>query len=75
MSILAVGAKISSNKTRRLVYAATIDSYLGAADPLRTPIFIDHHGHWHALVELHPSTRATFEPVRLPSSVEQLLPL
>ena len=73
--ILAVAKRVAVFKSRRLIYAATLDSFLRATDPLRTPIFIDHYGHWHALVELHPSARATFEPVRLPSSVEQLLPL
>lgn len=73
--LLAVAGKIATNPSRRLVYAATIDSYLGAPDPLRAPIFIDHQGSWRALVDLHPMSPVIRAPIRLPRPVEGALPL
>ena len=56
--ILALAAETSRNSTRRLVYAATHDCYL-TDDPgvpgLHSPIFLDHHGDWQSLVDLHPT--------------------
>jgi len=64
--LLAVAARITRNPHRRLIYAATQASYLGDAAPLTNPLFLDHRGHWQALIDLHPSSRALRSPVRLP---------
>jgi len=63
--ILAYTAEIAANKNRRLVYAATQDSFVTAEDPLHAPIFLDHLGNWQSLIDLHPSTIYTKAPVRL----------
>ena len=63
--ILAYAAEATANERRRLVYAATFDSFVTADDPLNAPIFLDHFGHWQALIDLHPSAVFTKTPVRL----------
>ncbi len=68
--ILAVAARITRNPSRRLICAATQDSYLGDADPLTNPLLLDHSGHWQSLIDLHPSARALRSPVRLPPARE-----
>ena len=72
--ILALADRIAVKKSRRLIYAATHDSFLGDADPIRTPLFLDHHGHWQALVDVHPTAGFLRPPVRIPRDVEPLLP-
>ncbi len=67
--LLAVTARINGGSARRLVYAATQDSYLGDPEPLTNPLFLYHHGHWQALVNLHPSSNALRSPVRLPPAI------
>ena len=62
--ILVEAGKLARNGDRRLCYAATIDSYLGEADPLVEPLFLDHAGNWQALVNLQPSSPFTRPPVR-----------
>ncbi len=64
--LLAVAARITRNPSRRLICAATQDSYLGDADPLTNPLLLDHHGHWQSLINVHPSAGAIRSPVRLP---------
>lgn len=73
--LLAVAGKIATNPTRRLVYAATLDSYLVEPDLLRAPIFLDHQGRWQALADPHPTSPVNRAPVRLPQPVEGALPL
>lgn len=68
--ILALANQIAARPERRLIYAATQDTYLGSPDPIRSPIFLDHLGVSQALVNLHPSARARNTPVRLPSPVD-----
>lgn len=70
--ILALAKRIATNQSRRFVYAATQDSYLGDADPVRTPLFLDHHGRWQALVDLHPTAAFQRAPVRIPQGVPAL---
>lgn len=67
--ILTLARDLAHNKDRRLCYGATQDSYLVEADALRQPLFLDHHGHWQALVNLHPTAPFPKMPVRLPASV------
>ncbi|MDP1798588.1 MAG: replication-relaxation family protein, partial [Planctomycetaceae bacterium] len=66
--LLAVAAHIARQPARRLVYAATQASYLGDADPLSNPLFLDQRGHWQTLIDLHPTSAALRSPVRLPSA-------
>jgi hypothetical protein len=63
--ILAVAEKVARVPARRLVQAATQAEYLGAADPLHTPLFVDHRGTWQALINLHPTSPSLKAPVRL----------
>ena len=64
-NILTLAADLIRNKERRLCYAATQDSYVAEEDALRSPLFLDHRGHWQALVNIHPTSRFTKPPVRL----------
>lgn len=68
--ILALAQRLARNPDRRLCYAAAQDEYLAATDAARQPLFVDHRGHWQALVSLHPSAPFTRTPVRLPEGVE-----
>ena len=63
--ILAYAAESATNKSRRLVYAATLDGFVTTDDPLHAPIFLDHLGHWQSLIDLHPSARYSKMAVRL----------
>ncbi|MFL5330496.1 MAG: replication-relaxation family protein [Gemmataceae bacterium] len=63
--ILAFAAEVTSNRSRRLVYAATLDDFLSSGDPLFAPLFLDHSGHWRSLIDLHPSAEISKTPVRL----------
>jgi len=63
--ILALAGALTLHPTRRLVYAAAFDSFVRDSDSLMAPIFLDHQGHWQALVDLHPTSSFRKEPVRL----------
>lgn len=71
--ILAFAARTTVRPARRLVYAAAHAAYVGDADPLCAPIFLDHHGTWQALVDIHPAAAFRKVPVRLPSPMESPL--
>jgi hypothetical protein len=73
--ILALVRQVAVNKSRRVVYAATQESYLAETDPVRLPIFLDHDGTWQSLVDLHPTARHTRAAVKLPCPLETALPL
>ena len=68
--ILALARPIQSQRARRLVYAATHESFVSDAEPLAAPLFLDHFGHWQALVDPHPSAKFLKEPVRIAPAVE-----
>lgn len=68
--LLAVAAQITRNPARRLICAATQDSYLGDASPLTNPLLLDHDGAWRAMIDLHPSAGTLRSPVRLPPARE-----
>lgn len=63
--ILWLAGHCAVNSGRRLVYAATQESFLAEQCCLQAPLFLDHHGHWQALVNLHPSSNFRRTPVRL----------
>jgi hypothetical protein len=71
--ILAVARECAHNKDRRLCYAATLDSFLAESDALRAPLFLDHHGHWQALANVHPTARFLRTPVRIAPLVQSSL--
>ena len=73
--ILAFAAESTANKARRLVYAATLESYVADENPLHAPIFLDHLGNWQSLVDLHPSAPFGKSPVRLTRPVDCPLPV
>ena len=68
--ILAYAADAAANKSRRLVYAATLDSFVATDNPLHVPIFLDHAGNWQSLIDLHPTAPYTKVPVRLTRPVD-----
>ncbi len=63
--ILWLARQRSQNPARRLIYATTQDMYCGHPHAVTEPVFIDHRGHWQALVDPHPTSRFLREPVRL----------
>lgn len=63
--ILSLAARMTCNRSRRLVLAATQDGFLAEPDPIRSPVFLDHLGYWQSLVDLHPSVPHRQQPVRL----------
>lgn len=71
--ILTFAAETTAIKSRRLVYAATQESYVTDDQPLHAPIFLDHLGDWQSLVDLHPSAVYTKSPVRLTRRVDSPL--
>jgi hypothetical protein len=71
--ILSFAAECVGQQSRRLVYAATHDAYVTDADPLFAPIFLDHLGCWHSLVDLHPTAPCQRSPVRLTRPLESPL--
>jgi hypothetical protein len=73
--ILSSAGELAGNKDRRLCYAATQDSFLADVDPLRVPIFLDHQGQWHALVNVHPTAVFPKAPVRLPRFLATTFPV
>lgn len=72
--ILALAKSIAIHRSRRFIYAATQDSYLSNVDPVRSRLFLDHNGHWQALVNLHPTAQFDRAAVRLPQIVERPTP-
>jgi hypothetical protein len=71
--ILSLAAETAPDNSRRLVYGATLESYVTADDPLREPLFLDHRGEWQSLVDLHPTASYRKTPVRLARPVESPL--
>lgn len=71
--ILSLAAETTRSTSRRLAYAATLESYVTADDPLHTPIMLDHRGEWRSLVDLHPTAPHRNAPVRLARPVESPL--
>lgn len=63
--ILTFAAEAATNQSRRLVYAATHESFISTAEPLHLPVFLDHLGNWQSLVDLHPTAAYAKAPVRL----------
>jgi hypothetical protein len=70
--ILWLAQACTRNADRHLVYAATQDAYLTEPRALQSPLFIDHHGRWQSLVNLHPSSNFHRAPVRLTRPVTPL---
>jgi hypothetical protein len=73
--ILQLAGALTRQRSRRLVYAATLDAYHGERQRLRSQIFLDHDGQWQALVNLHPSAKTLKTAVNLPQYLEPLLPV
>lgn len=71
--ILALAAEHSCDRRRRFVYAATLEAYLADADPLCSPLFLDHFGCWQSLIDLHPTAPYQKPRVRLVRPVESLV--
>jgi hypothetical protein len=71
--ILAFAAETATKKSRRLVYAAAHDNYVTADDPLFSPLFLDHLGHWQSLIDLHPTAPYAKAPVRVTRPLESPL--
>lgn len=63
--ILWLARSCARNADRHLIYAATQDAYLAESRALQLPLFLDHHGRWQSLVNLHPTSRFERTPVRL----------
>lgn len=63
--ILWYAAEVARNKSRRLIFAATHESFVTESEPLHSPIFLDHFGGWQSLIDLNPSARYIKTPVRL----------
>jgi hypothetical protein len=63
--ILILARQLARNADRHLCYAVTMENYLATAEALTEPIFLDHHGRWDALVNVHPSVPFQLPPVRL----------
>jgi hypothetical protein len=73
--ILGLAHSCARNHDRKLCYAATWDEFLAEQDTLRAPLFLDHHGNWRALVDLHPSAQLMRSPVRINPFIQSPLPL
>lgn len=67
--ILSLARELTRNQKRCLILAAPCDSFITDPEPLTSPLFLDHLGHWQALVDLHPSAGAIKTAVRLPKLV------
>ena len=70
--ILWLAHACARNADRHLVYAATQDVYLTEPKPMQSPLFLDHHGGWQSLVNLHPTSNFERAPVRLTRPVTPL---
>lgn len=73
--ILALARNCARNADRHLCCATTVDAYISEPDAAREPIFLDHHGHWQALVNIFPSSAFAREPVRIAPLSQRFLPL
>lgn len=73
--ILTLAKQMAKNSDRRLCYAATQESFLAATDAIREPLFLDHHGHWQALTNGHPTALFLRQPVQFPNRIEPQLAL
>lgn len=71
--ILSLAGQTTRNKSRRVVYATTHDSFVRDDQPLHSPLFLDHSGNWQSLVDLHPTALYRKTPVRLARPVESPL--
>jgi hypothetical protein len=71
--ILSLARETNPTPARRLVYSATQASFIADPDPLHAPVFLDHHGHWQSLIDLHPTSRHRREPVRITAAIESPL--
>lgn len=63
--ILWLAQTCAHNADRHIVYAATQEAFLTEPRPLQLSLFLDHHGRWQSLVNLHPSSQFHRAPVRL----------
>lgn len=70
--ILWLAQSCARNANRHLIYAAMQDAFLTEPRTLQTPLFIDHHGRWQSLVNLHPTSHFERTPVRLSRAATQL---
>jgi hypothetical protein len=70
--ILWLAQTCARNADRHLVYTATQDAYLAEPRALQSPLFLDHHGRWQSLVNLHPTSNFHRAPVRLRRPVTPL---
>lgn len=70
--ILWLARESARNADRHLVYAATQAAFLAEPRALHAPLFLDHHGRWQALVNLHPTANYVRTPVRLTRPVTTL---
>lgn len=68
--ILALAKTLARNPDRHLCFAATQAEYLASTDAVREPLFIDHHGQWQALANLHPTSHPLRTPILLKQHVE-----
>lgn len=68
--ILALARQLARNHDRCLCYAASQSEYLAEPDALRQPLFLDHDGRWHSLVQPHPGAAFTKSPVRLAPAIQ-----
>ncbi|MBI2806039.1 MAG: hypothetical protein HYX68_13750 [Planctomycetes bacterium] len=71
--ILALASEIARTPSRRLVYAAPLDTFVTDSDPLFASLFLDHAGNWQSLVNLHPTAPCLKAPVRLAKPVDSPL--
>ena len=71
--ILSLAAALTRNRPRRLVYAATHESFVTEPQPLHAPIFLDHGGAWQSLIDLHPTASYSKAPVRLAPAMDSPL--
>ena len=70
-NVLALAHDYARNKDRRLCYATPLDSFLAEAGALSVPLFLDHHGNWQALVNIHSSAPFIRARVRLAALPQQ----
>ncbi len=70
--ILWLARECARNANQHLVYAATQNAYLTEPRALQTPLFVDHHSRWQALVNVHPTSNFQRTPVRLIRPVTRL---
>ncbi len=70
-NMLHLARRCASNADRRLCLVGTQESFLTEANPLTSPILLDHHGGWQSLVDLFPTSKFLRDPVRLESQLAQ----